>query len=158
MLVLTNALKKQKSLVKAYCGDEIKTNMINDKDAALAIVWSGDAYYCMEQNSDLAYAIPNEGSNIWVDCMVIPTTSKNKELAEKFIDFMSRPEIAKMNAEYIGYSTANEKAVELFDDSVKNDIVRYPILSEDFLAKNKIFRYNKKRNLKLTEIWTRVLS
>ena len=155
--IAEDALVSQKPLVKAYCGDEIKDNMINN-GAALAVVWSGDAYYCIEQNPDLAYAIPKEGSNLWFDCMVIPTTSSHQAEAEKFIDFMSRPEIAKLNAEYIGYSTANAKAKDLFDDNVKNDKVRYPDLSENFLEKMEIFDYNKKRNTKLTEIWTRVLS
>ncbi|MBR3932428.1 MAG: spermidine/putrescine ABC transporter substrate-binding protein [Clostridia bacterium] len=152
-----DALIKQKELVKAYCGDEIKDNMINN-GAALAIVWSGDAYYCIKENPDLAYAIPDEGSNLWFDCMVVPTTSEHQEEAEKFIDFMSKPEIAKMNSEYIGYSTANEKAKDLFDEKIKNDKVRYPDLTDDFLSKMEIFDYNKKRNIKLTDIWTKVLS
>lgn len=151
------ALKEQKPLVKAYCGDEIKDNMINN-GAALAIVWSGDAYYCMDQNPDLAYAIPEEGSNLWFDCMVIPTTSEHQKEAELFIDFMSRPDIAKMNAEYIGYSTSNIEAKNDMTDDVKNDLLRYPILDEEFLSKMEIFDYNKKRNAKLTDIWTRILN
>ncbi len=151
------ALVAQNPLVKAYCGDEIKDNMINGS-AALAIVWSGDAYFCIEQNSDLAYAIPEEGSNLWFDCMVIPTTSNNPELAEKFIDFMSRPDIAKMNAEYIGYSTANKTAKEMLPDDVKNDLRRYPELTDEFKSKMEIFSYNHERNAKLTNIWTKVIS
>lgn len=151
------ALIEQSSLVKAYCGDEIKDNMING-NAALAIVWSGDAYFCIEQNPDLAYAIPEEGSNLWFDCMAIPTTSTHQEEAEKFIDFMSRPDIAKLNAEYIGYSTANCAAKELLPDEVKNDKLRYPELNDEFKSKMEIFAYNKERNAKLTEIWTRVLN
>ena len=154
--IAQEALIEQKKLVKAYCGDEIKDNMINN-GAALAIVWSGDAYYCINQNPDLAYAIPEEGSNLWFDCMAVPTTSTHQAEAEKFIDFMSRPDIAKMNAEYIGYSTANAKAKEMFDENVKNDKQRYPDLSENFLEKMEVFSYNKKRNIKLTEIWTRVI-
>lgn len=151
------ALVKQNPLVKAYCGDEIKDNMINGS-AALAIVWSGDAYFCIEQNPDLAYAIPAEGSNLWFDCMVVPTTSNQPELAEKFIDFMSRPEIAKMNAEYIGYSTANKTAKDMLPDEVKNDTRRYPELTEEFKSKMEIFSYNHERNAKLTDIWTKVIS
>lgn len=150
-------LKEQNPLVKAYCGDEIKDNMING-NGALAIVWSGDAYFCIEQNPDLAFAIPKEGTNLWFDCMVIPTTSTHQAEAEKFIDFMSRPDIAKLNAEYIGYSTANAKGRDMLDDSVKNDKLRYPELDEEFMSKMEIFAYNKERNSKLTEIWTRVLN
>lgn len=152
-----NALVEQSSLVKAYCGDEIKDNMING-NAALAIVWSGDAYFCIDQNPDLAYAIPEEGSNLWFDCMAIPTTSTHQAEAEKFIDFMSRPDIAKLNAEYIGYSTANSAAKDMLPDEVKNDKLRYPELNEEFMSKMEIFAYNKERNAKLTDIWTRVLN
>lgn len=151
------ALKEQSPLVKAYCGDEIKDNMING-NGALAIVWSGDAYFCIEQNPDLAYAIPAEGSNLWFDCMAIPTTSTHQAEAEKFIDFMSRPDVAKLNAEYIGYSTANNTARELLPNEVKDDKLRYPELNEEFMSKMEIFAYNKERNAKLTDIWTRVLN
>lgn len=151
------ALKEQSALVKAYCGDEIKDNMING-NAALAVVWSGDAYFCIEQNPDLAYAIPAEGSNLWFDCMAIPTTSTHQAEAEKFINFMSRPDIAKLNAEYIGYSTANTAARDLLPEDVKNDALRYPELNDDFMNKMEIFAYNKSRNVKLTDIWTRVLN
>ncbi len=155
--IAEEALCDQRSLVKAYCGDEIKDNMING-NGALAIVWSGDAYFCIEQNPDLAYAIPNEGSNLWFDCMAIPTTSLHQAEAEKFIDFMSRPDIAKMNAEYIGYSTANASARDMLEQSVKNDELRYPELNEEFKSKMEIFAYNKSRNAVLTDIWTRVLN
>jgi len=151
------ALKDQRKIVKAYCGDEIKDNMINGS-AAMAIVWSGDAYFCIEQNPDLAYAIPEEGSNLWFDCMAIPTTSTHQREAEMFIDFMSRPDIAKLNAEYIGYSTANKTAQNELEDGVKNDPLRYPELNEEFMSKMEIFSYNPQRNAKLTDIWTRVLN
>lgn len=157
LLDAEKALKEQNPLVKAYCGDEVKDNMINGA-AAMTIAWSGDAYYCIEQNPDLAYAIPNEGSNLWFDCMVVPTTSTHQAEAEKFINFMSRPDVAKLNAEYIGYSTANTEAKAKLPDFVKNDQIRYPELTEDFLEKMEIFAYNKERNAKLTEIWTRVIS
>jgi len=157
LAVAEKALKDQNKLVKAYCGDEVKDNMINGA-AAMTIAWSGDAYYCIEQNPDLAYAIPKEGSNLWFDCMVVPTTSTHQAEAEKFINFMSRPDIAKLNAEYIGYSTSNTEAKNNLPDDVKNDKTRYPDLTENFLENMEIFAYNKERNAKLTEIWTRVIS
>lgn len=150
-------LKEQKELVKAYCGDEVKDNMINGS-AAMTIAWSGDAFYCIEQNPDLAFAIPKDGSNLWFDCMVIPTTSNHQQEAEKFINFMSKPEIAKLNAEYIGYSTANKTAKDMLGDNVKNNKLRYPELTKEFLSKMEIFTHNEKRNVKLTEIWTRVIN
>ncbi len=147
------ALIKQKPLVKAYCGDEVKDKMIAG-EGAMTIAWSGDAFYCMELNDSLAYSVPEEGSNLWFDSMVIPNTSRHQKEAELFIDFMCRPEIAKMNAEYIGYSTANEEARKLLSEDVKNNPLRYPDISK---ADNlEVFAYDPELVKKHTDIWSRV--
>lgn len=147
------ALIKQKPLVKAYCGDEVKDKMIAN-EGAMTIAWSGDAFYCMDYNDSLAYSIPEEGSNLWFDSMVIPKTSKHQKEAELFIDFMCRAEIAKMNAEYIGYSTANKAGRELLDDSVKNDHLRYPDITK--MENMEIFIYDAALAKKHTDLWSRV--
>lgn len=118
-------LIKQKPLVMAYVVDEVKDMMIGG-EAALAVVWSGDAVTMMSENEDLNYIVPKEGSNLWFDNMIIPKGTKNKELAEKFINFMTRPEIALKNTEYIGYSSPNTGTIELLDEETRNDEVAYP--------------------------------
>lgn len=148
-----DALVAQKDLVLAYCGDEVKDKMIAG-EGAMTIAWSGDAFFCISENPDLAYAIPKEGSNLWFDSMVIPVTSTHKAEAERFINFMCRPDVAKMNAEYIGYSTANEAAKELLDDDVKNDKLRYPDLSA--LSNMEVFRYDKELSRKFAGIWQQI--
>lgn len=116
----------QKPLVRAYLTDDAKMEMINGS-AAMAVVYSGDAMYAMEENSDLAFAVPEEGSNYWFDNAVIPKTSANKENAEKFIDFLCRAEVAKANTMYIGYSTPNKAALELMDaDWTENETYNPP--------------------------------
>ncbi len=113
------ALIAQKPLVLAYLGASIKESMING-DGALAIVYSGDAIWCMdpeEGNPDLAYAVPEEGSNVWFDNIVIPKTSQHTAEAEAFINFLCDAEVAKKNTEYIGYSTPNMAAMALLDES-----------------------------------------
>ena len=117
--------QKKDGIVKAYQVDETKDKMVAG-EAALALVWSGDAQYAIDLNPDLAYAVPDEGSNIWVDGMVIPAAAKNKENAEKFIDFMSRPDIAKMNCEKIWYSSPNTGAIELMGDTYINNLTMNP--------------------------------
>jgi len=104
--------QKQDGIVKAYQVDEVKDKMVAG-EAALAVMWSGDAQYAIALNSDLTYVVPEEGSNIWVDGMVIPKAAKNKENAEAFINFLCRPDIAQMNCEEIWYSTPNTGAVAL---------------------------------------------
>ena len=120
-------LKEQKAagMVKAYGLDEFKDKMVAG-EGALAVVYSGDAEYAIELNEDLAYVVPQEGSNIWVDCAVIPVSAKNKENAEKFIDFLCRPEIAAANVEEIGYCSPNEAAIEMMGEDYQNSNVMNP--------------------------------
>ena len=122
----TDKLIEQKPLVKAYYVDETKEKMVAG-EAALAVVYSGDALYAMELNEDLDYAVPLEGSNVWIDPMVIPATAKNRENAEKLIDFLCRPDIAQMNCEYIWYSSPNAAAIELMgEDYTENPTINPP--------------------------------
>ena len=92
-------LIKQKELTSpVYLLDEIKDNMIAG-EKALATVYSGDASYSISGNSNLKYAIPQEGSNRWVDSMTIPKGAPNKAGAEAFINFLCDPENAKINVD-----------------------------------------------------------
>ena len=118
-------LMKQKGLVLAYVNDEGKDRLLGE-EVAMGIAYSGDAVTLMEENPNLAYAIPKEGTNKWVDAMAIPKSAQNKKEAEMFINFLLDPEIAKMNAEYIGYSTPNEGALKLLDKDVTSNPVAYP--------------------------------
>lgn len=130
-------LIKQKPLVLAYVVDEVKDKMISG-EAALAVVWAGDAVTMIEQNPDLAYAIPKEGSNFFVDGIVIPKTSKHKKEAEMFINFMCETEIALKNTEYIGYSTPHIEAKKMLPSEIANDPVAYP--SDDILETCEVYR------------------
>lgn len=118
-------LIKQKPLVLSYVGDEVKDKMVGG-EAALAVVYSGEVIAIRWENEDIEYSIPKEGSNLWFDAMVIPKTSQNKEAAEKFINFMTDPEISLRNAEYVGYSIPNTTAIEMLDEEVRSDEVAYP--------------------------------
>ncbi len=118
-------LIRQKPLVLSYLGDEVKDKMISG-EAAMAVVWSGDAVYTMKENPHLAYAVPKEGTNLWYDAMCIPKSSKNRKEAEAFINYMNDPDIALRNTEYIGYSTPNTGAFEKLDEETKSDATAYP--------------------------------
>jgi len=119
------ALIEQKPRVLAYLDDPIKTRMIAG-EGALGVVYSGDAVWCIEENPDLAYAVPEEGSNLWFDNIIIPKTSANPEAAEAFINFLCDPEVAKTNTEYIGYSSPNKGALALMDEETLADEVYNP--------------------------------
>lgn len=119
-------LMEQKPLVQAYVVDQVRDKMIGN-EAALGVIYSGEAGYTKRENPDLEYVIPKEGSNVWLDSWVIPKNAKNKENAEKFINFMCRPEIALMNFEYLTYSTPNLKAREMIEDEeIRNSKILFP--------------------------------
>lgn len=117
--------QKRSGVVKAYQMDEIKDKMVAG-EAALAVMYSGDAQYSIDLNDKLAYAVPKEGSNIWTDCMVIPASAKNKENAEKLINFLCRPDIAQKNCEYIWYSSPNTAAIEAMGEVYTGNPVMNP--------------------------------
>ncbi len=110
-------LIKQIPLLKGLGTDNIRSSMINGK-AALAVIYAGDAILCMEENEDLAYAIPQEGSNVWFDNVVIPKTAKNVEAAHAFINFLNDANLAARNTEFIYYSTPNQGAMDRMDEEL----------------------------------------
>lgn len=125
-----DALIQQKPLVQAYVIDQVRDKMIGG-EAALGVIYSGEAIYTKRENADLEYVIPEEGTNTWIDGWVVPKNAPNKENAEKFIDFMCRGDIALMNFEYITYSTPNTAAQEMIaDEDIKNSKVAFPDLSQ----------------------------
>ena len=150
-----NELIRQKPLVQAYLGDQVKDKMIGN-EAALAIVYSGDAMYTMEENPALNYVVPREGSNIWYDGMVIPKGARNKANAEKFIDFLCRPEVAAQNTMYIGYSTANRTALDLLPDEMRFSLIYWP--SEEILAKCEVFLDLGDFVVEFDRAWTELLA
>ncbi|MGI6199281.1 MAG: ABC transporter substrate-binding protein [Christensenellales bacterium] len=117
--------QKQSGLVKAYMTDQVKQTMISGS-AALAVVYSGDAVLCMEENEDLAYAVPREGSNLFYDAVVMSKSCTNTEAAYRFINYLCDAEVAAKNITYIGYSTPNKAALELMDEQYQSDPVYNP--------------------------------
>ena len=124
-------LIEQKPLVQAYVIDQVRDKMIGG-EAAVGVIYSGEMLYIQEAvadqglDYDLEYVIPEEGTNYWIDSWVIPANAEHKENAEKWIDFLCRPDIAKKNFEYITYATPNKGAYDLLDDDLKNNKALFP--------------------------------
>ena len=121
---------------KAIIADEMKTYMIQG-EANIAVTFSGEAAKMLNENEDLAYVVPSEGTNLWFDNIVIPKTVGNKEGAYAFINFMLRPEIAAKNAQYVGYATPNKDALALLPEEVTSDESFYP--SEEAMEKMEVY-------------------
>ena len=134
----------QKPLVQAYVIDQVRDKMIGG-EAAVGVIYSGEMLYIQEEvenlglDYDLEYVIPEEGTNVWIDSWVIPANAKNKENAEKWIDFLCRPDIAKMNFEYITYPTPNKGAFDLLDEELQNNKAVFPDI--DSLENSEVFQY-----------------
>ena len=118
-------LKAQKPLVQAYVMDEIFDKMIGG-EAAIGVYYSGDAITMIDDNPDLAWVFPEEGSVLSVDSMCIPATSEKQEA-----------DIGKANAEYIGYTTPMQAVWEVLDEDLKYSEIAFP--SEEIEAKEKVF-------------------
>lgn len=129
-------LQKQKPLVSAYVMDLIFDKMISE-EAYIAPYYAGDWLTIYEQNENVKCFIPKEGANLFVDSMCILKTSKNKQAAEKFINFMCETDIAVRNAEAIGYATPHTGAFEALDSSVTGNEIIYP--SAEKLANTEVY-------------------
>ena len=134
--VAKEELIAQKDVVQAYVNDEIFDKMCGG-EAALAPYYAGDALTMMEENPDLAFALPKEGTNLFTDAAVIPATAKNVEAAHMYINFLNETDVALANAEYIYYPTPHMGAYEQLDEELKNNPVAYP--SDDMLENTEVF-------------------
>ena len=135
----TEKLIEQKPLVQAYVVDQVRDKMIGG-EAALGVIYSGEAIYTQRENEDLEYVIPKEGSNVWIDCWVMPKDAQNVENAEKFLDFLCRGDIAYKNFDYITYATPNKAARELIEDEeIRNSTIAFP--TADMLENSEVYTY-----------------
>jgi len=132
-------LKEQKGLVQSYLVDEVRDDMVNDQ-AALAVIYSGEASLAKEYNEELDYVVPKEGSNMWMDSWIIPKSGSNYKGAVKFLDFLCRADVAQQNFEYVYYSTPNEAVLDNIDKKEKEeDTAIFP--DEEVLERCEMFTY-----------------
>ena len=150
-----DSLKEQKPLVQAYVVDQVRDKMIGN-EAALGVIYSGEAIYTQRENPDLEYVIPKEGSNVWIDGWVIPKNAHHKENALKFLDFLCRPDIALKNFEYITYSTPNKAARALIeDDDIRNSTIAFP--TGEMLKNCETYTYlGSDMDFEYNELWNEV--
>ena len=153
----TEKLIEQKPLVQAYVVDQARDKMIGG-EAALGVIYSGEAIYAHRENPDLEYVIPKEGSNVWLDSWVIPKDARNVENAEKFLDFLCRPEEGYRNFEYITYSTPNKESRKMIEDEdIRYSAIAFP--DEEALKNCDVFTYlGEDTDAFLAECWAKLKS
>ena len=149
----------QKPLVQAYVVDQVRDKMIGE-EAAVGVIYSGEILYVQGElegtDVEVDYVIPEEGTNLWVDGWVIPKNAKHKENAEKWINFLCRPDIAAKNFEYITYTTPNVGALALLDPEYTENKAVFPDMSE-VLKKGEVFSYlGEQDEAKYNDRWKKI--
>ncbi len=135
--------------------DEAKRGL-SSGEFILIHAYNGDALQLIEENSDLAFAIPSEGTSISGDDMVIPASAKNPELAYKFIDFMLEAEVSKANMEFVYYLSPNTEAQKLMDsDFMSNTAINPP---KRVIERSDVLTDLGENNQKYSKIWDQIKS
>lgn len=148
------ALIKQKELGTIYGADNVKDLMISG-ERTIAMIWSGEGLNLSDEYDYLEYIVPKEGANFWIDSLVIPNGTENKEAAETFINFLCDKDSAYRIAEEIGYTTPNKEAMAMQAEGVRNNKGAY--MPEDVMEKCEGYKYLTKDELKLyDDIWMEV--
>lgn len=144
-------LDQQFPIVYAYFVDEIGDEMISG-NAHMALIYSGEAAYAMDFNENLAYTIPEEGSNLWIDSWFIPKTCKNQEAAKLFIDYLCGHDVGMANFEYVYYASPLTSVVDALDEEVRNNEAVIP--SKKTLADSEVFTsLDDEKTALLNHLW-----
>ncbi len=134
--------------------DEVIDAMINgNKD--LAVVYSGDAAYIHSQNEEMEYFMPKEGTNLWVDAMVIPKNADNPLLAHAYIDFILAYENSRSNSLYVGYTSSNEEVLEELSAEGGEFAGNAAYLPRSDYELDELFHYNEQARKIMSELWTK---
>jgi len=146
-------LVTQKPILQAYVMDQI-FDKLEGGEAWIGPYYAGDYLAMAENNPDLSFARPVEGTNFFVDAMCVPKGAENKANAEAFINFMSRTDIALMNMEYIYYASANYEAAAEFKEEIDPDDYAVIFASPEVLANSEVFYHLPRHILELyDELW-----
>ena len=144
-------LKEQKPVVKSYVMDDV-FNKMEGGEAAIAAYYAGDCIGMAENNPDLAFVYPKEGTNIFVDSICIPKGCQNKDAAELYINFLLRGDIALANAECLCYATPNQAVLDNEDYSLRENEMLYP--DEEYTPTTEYFHNLDSETLMLmTSLW-----
>lgn len=147
-------LKEQRPLRQGYVMDQIFDKM-ESGEAWIAPYYAGDAAILVENSDNIAFVVPEEGTNFFVDAVCIPATSSHKREAEEYINFLCDPEIAGANMDYVGYSTPETAAKEYMDQEVVQSPIHYP--DEEVLERTQVFVELPEETSKLVDaLWAEV--
>ena len=135
--------------------DEIIDNMAQSRKA-LGLIYSGDAAYVMSENEDMGFYLPESGTNLWSDAMVIPANAKNPDLAHEFINHVCAYEGAYDNSSYVGYTSANQEVIdELSGEGGDYEGINAYLPRTDN-ANDEVFVFNDETRKIISNLWSKV--
>lgn len=135
--------------------DEIIDNMAQGRKA-LGLIYSGDATYVMAENENMGYYLPETGTNLWSDAMVIPKNARNPELAHAFINYASSYDGAYDNSSYVGYTSANQEVMDtLYGEGGDYEGIN-SYIPRSGNEMDEVFVYNEKTKQMISNLWSRV--
>ncbi len=143
------------TMIPAYVTDDVIDGMASGlKD--IAVVYSGDASYILNENEDMSFFMPSEGTNIWSDAMVIPKNAQNPELAHEFINYILSYEASKDNTATVGYASPNKEVLEEMSSEGGDYYGNEAYLPRFGYEKDEVFKHNEVLKQKLTDLWIKV--
>lgn len=135
--------------------DEIIDNMAQGRKA-LGLIYSGDASYVMAENEDMGYFMPETGTNLWSDAMVIPKNAKNPDLAHAFINYASDYDGAYDNSSYVGYTSANQEVMDILSGEGGDYEGINAYIPRTDNENDEVFVYNEDTKKIISDLWSRV--
>lgn len=135
--------------------DDIIDNMAQGR-RALGLIYSGDAAYVMSENENMGFYLPQSGTNLWSDAMVIPKNAKNPELAHAFINFASSFDGAYDNSSFVGYTSANQEVMEVLSGEGGDFEGISAYIPRSGYELDEVFVYNDKTRKEISNLWSRV--
>ena len=135
--------------------DEVIDNMAQGRKA-LALCYSGDAAYIMAENENMGYYLPESGTNLWYDSMVIPANAKNVELAHEFINFVTSYDYAYDNSSYVGYTSPNQEVLDVLSGEGGDYEGINAYLPRVGYPKDEVFVFNDATRKIIGNLWSKV--
>ena len=135
--------------------DEIIDNMAQGRKA-MGLIYSGDAAYVMSENENMGFYLPESGTNLWSDAMVIPKNAKNPELAHEFINFACDYEGAYDNSSYVGYTSANQEVIDELSGPGGDYEGINAYLPRTDNPNDEVFVYNEDTRKIISNMWSKV--
>ena len=148
-------MEQRKIMEPVYVADEVIDGMING-NKAMAVVYSGDAATILMENENMGFYMPEQGTNLWVDCMVVPANAENPKLAHEFINYVLDYDIAYSNSEWVGYASPHKDVLADLSSAGGYFEGNEAYVPRQGYEMDEVFEDNQVLKERLTQLWIKV--